>query len=59
MQLPQEAIIEFQTIWQKEFGEALSYADAEIKARELLYSVYFLLSGKKLSTDLNLTKEEG
>ena len=59
MQLPQEAIIEFQAIWQKEFGEALSYADAEIKGRELLYSVYFLLSGEALSTDLNLTKEGG
>ena len=34
--LPKEAVEEFQTIWRKQFGEEISYVDAEIRGIELI-----------------------
>ncbi len=42
MPLSQAAIEEFRVIWREEFGEDLSEADAEARARAFLKLVYTL-----------------
>jgi hypothetical protein len=43
MRLTKEAIEQFQTLYEKEFGEAISYEEAEVRANEIIH-LYLMLA---------------
>jgi len=47
MNLPKEAVIEFQEIFQRKFGTTLSFEEAEIRAGRFLNLRYLITSENK------------